>query len=50
MQTQITLNLADDEFVHVKQATLQAGFRLEEYLNFVLKAILQTITRLSYRH
>jgi hypothetical protein len=39
MQTQITLDLADDELVHAKQATLQAGFRLEEYLNFVLKAI-----------
>ncbi len=39
MQTQITLDQADDEFVHAKQATLQAGFRLEEYLNFVLKAI-----------
>jgi histone H3/H4 len=39
MQTQITLDLAADEFVHARQATLQAGFQLEEYLNFVLKAI-----------
>jgi len=36
MQQQITLDIAADEFVYARQTALQAGFRLEEYLNFVL--------------
>jgi hypothetical protein len=39
MQKQITLDIADDEFTHAKQAVLQAGFNLEEYFNIILKGI-----------
>jgi hypothetical protein len=39
MQKQITLDVADAEFACASQAALQAGFKLEEYLNIVLKAI-----------
>jgi hypothetical protein len=42
MQKQITLDVADDEFIHAKQAVLQAGFKLEEYFNIVLRAIVSS--------
>ncbi len=39
MQRKITLQVAADEYSQAKQAVLQAGFRIEEYLNIVLQAI-----------
>jgi len=39
MQRKITLQVAADEFSQANQAVLQAGFRIEEYLNIVLQAI-----------
>ena len=42
MQKQITLEVAADEFAHAKQAVLQAGFKLEEYLNIILRAIVSS--------
>jgi len=39
MQRKITLEVATAEFSQAKQAVLQAGFRIEEYLNIVLQAL-----------
>jgi len=39
MQRKITLEVATDEFSQAKQAVLQAGFKIEEYLNIVVQAI-----------
>ena len=39
MQRKITLEVATDKFSQANQAVLQAGFKIEEYLNIVLLAI-----------
>jgi hypothetical protein len=39
MQRKITLEVATHEFSQANQAVLQAGFKIEEYLNIVLQAI-----------
>ena len=39
MQKTITLEFADNEFSLAHDAVLQAGFDIDEYLNFVVKAI-----------
>ena len=39
MQQNLTLDLANHEFLQANQAILQAGFKIEEYLKIVLKAI-----------
>jgi len=39
MYRRITLDVADDAFAQANQAVLQAGFKMEEYLNIVLQAI-----------
>jgi hypothetical protein len=44
MQRKITLRVAADEFSQAKQAILQAGFKIEEYLNIVLQAIVSSQT------
>ena len=42
MQRKITLEVATAEFSQAKQAVLQAGFKIEEYLNIVLLALAST--------
>lgn len=42
MQRKITLEVATAEFSQAKQAVLQAGFKIEEYLNIVLQALAST--------
>lgn len=39
MYKQISIDIADEEFAQVNQAIQQAGFELDEYLNYVLRGI-----------